>query len=316
MKIAVIIPCYKVSRHIMNLLSQIGEEVSMIYVVDDCCPEESGKIVQRESKDTRVRVVFNNKNLGVGGTVMAGYREAMNDGAMVFVKLDGDGQMDPKYIRKLIAPIINGEADYTKGNRFFNIEKLLLMPKVRLIGNSMLSLINKVVTGYWNIIDPTNGFTAISISALKMLPLSKIDNRYFFESDILFRLSIIRAVVKDVPIPAFYGDEKSNLSIRKTLWEFPIKYFNRFNKRIFYNYFLRDFNAGTIQLLFGLITLVAGFAFGIYHWWSSYKEMVATPTGTIMISALLVILGFQLLLGVLNFDVQNTPKTPLQKFEP
>lgn len=316
MKTAVIIPCYKVSRHIMTLLSQIGEEVSMIYVVDDCCPEESGKLVQRESKDNRVRVVFNNKNLGVGGTVMTGYREAMNDGAMVFVKLDGDGQMDPKYIRKLVAPIINGEADYTKGNRFFNIEKLLVMPKVRLIGNSMLSLINKVVTGYWNIIDPTNGFTAISVSALKMLPLSKIDNRYFFESDMLFRLSIIRAVVKDVPIPAFYGDEKSNLSIRKTLWEFPIKYLNRFNKRIFYNYFLRDFNAGTIQLLFGLITLVAGFAFGIYHWWSSYKEMVATPTGTIMISALLVILGFQLLLGVLNFDVQNTPKTPLQKFEP
>jgi glycosyltransferase involved in cell wall biosynthesis len=300
----------------MTLLSQIGEEVSMIYVVDDCCPEESGKLVQRESKDNRVRVVFNNKNLGVGGTVMTGYREAMNDGAVVFVKLDGDGQMDPKYIRKLVAPIINGEADYTKGNRFFNIEKLLVMPKVRLIGNSMLSLINKVVTGYWNIIDPTNGFTAISVSALKMLPLSKIDNRYFFESDMLFRLSIIRAVVKDVPIPAFYGDEKSNLSIRKTLWEFPIKYLNRFNKRIFYNYFLRDFNAGTIQLLFGLITLVAGFAFGIYHWRSSYKEMVATPTGTIMISALLVILGFQLLLGVLNFDVQNTPKTPLQKFEP
>lgn len=313
MKIAVIIPCYKVEKHILEVLSQIDNEVDTIYVIDDACPNGSGKFVQNHCQDTRVKVLFNEKNLGVGGTVIAGYRQAMQDGLDIMVKIDGDGQMDPKYIHKLISPILSGEADYTKGNRFFDIEKLLVMPKVRLIGNSFLSLINKVVNGYWNIIDPTNGFTAIHIEALRLIPLHKIDKRYFFESDLLFRLSTIRAVVKDISIPAFYGDEKSNLRIFKTLFEFPLKYLNRFIKRIFYSYFLRDFNAGTIQLVTGLSAIIAGLSYGIYHWSLSSKAMIATPTGTVMISTLLVILGFQLILGALNFEVQNIPDNPIQK---
>jgi len=311
--IAVIIPSYKVKNHILDVLEAIGSEVSRIYVVDDACPENSGRFVEENTTDSRIKVIYNEINKGVGGAVMSGYQQAIIDGASIIVKLDGDGQMNPDYIAKLILPIEKGEADYTKGNRFFDIEKLLVMPRVRLIGNSCLSLINKMVTGYWNIIDPTNGFTAIHVDALKLIPLHKINNRYFFESDMLFRLAVLRAVVKDVSIPAFYGNEESNLNIGKVIWEFPLKYMNRFFKRFFYNYLLRDFNAGTIQILGGTFAIITGLAFGIYHWINSYEEMVVTPTGTVMISMLLIILGFQLLLGALNFDVQNIPNNPIQK---
>ena len=311
--IAVIIPCFKVRTHILDVLAAIGSEISCIYIVDDACPENSGKFVEENTDDPRIKVIYHEKNKGVGGAILSGYKQAITDGAEIIVKLDGDGQMNPGFIAKLILPIENGEADYTKGNRFFDIEKLLEMPRIRLIGNSCLSLINKIVNGYWNVIDPTNGFTAIHIDALKLLPLPKIDNRYFFESDMLFRLSVLRAVVKDVPIPPVYGNETSNLKIGKVLWEFPLKYVNRFFKRFFYNYLIRDFNAGTIQILSGTFAIITGLAFGIYHWIVSYETMEATPTGTVMISTLLVILGFQLLLGALNFDVQNIPVNPIQK---
>ncbi len=311
--IAVVIPCYKVKNHILDILPAIGQEVSKIYVVDDACPEKSGEYVEKNTRDPRIKVIYHDVNKGVGGAVMSGYKQAINDGAEIVVKIDGDGQMNPEFISKLVLPIETGEADYTKGNRFFDIEKLLMMPRIRLIGNSFLSLINKIVNGYWNIIDPTNGFTAIHISALKLLPFHKIDNRYFFESDLLFRLSVIRAVVKDIPIPPVYGNEKSNLKINKVVWEFPFKYINRFLKRFFYCYLIRDFNAGTIQLLGGTTAIFIGLVFGIYHWISSYEAMATTPAGTVMISAVLIILGFQLLLGALNFDIQNIPENPIQK---
>jgi len=311
--LAVVIPCYKVKSQILQVISNIGEEVAVIYVIDDNCPESSGDYVKENCHDKRVRVLYNDTNKGVGGAVITGYKQAIADKAKIIVKLDGDGQMNAALVADLIRPIQNGEADYCKGNRFFKIEEMLAMPKLRLFGNSILSLINKIVNGYWNIVDPTNGFTAIHAFVLKQLPLDKIDNRFFFESDMLFRLSIIRAVVKDFPMKAKYDDERSNLKIRNVILEFPFKYMVRFIKRIFYNYLLRDFNAGSLQLFFSMLLLLFGSIFGIYHWiLSSINSEIAT-SGTVMIAALPLILGFQLLLGALNYDVQNVPKNPLQK---
>jgi dolichol-phosphate mannosyltransferase len=311
--LSVVIPCYKVKSHILKLISNIGSEINLIYIVDDCCPESSGKYVEENCDDKRVKVMYNDSNKGVGGAVITGYKQAIEDGAEIVIKLDGDGQMDARLIPDLIRAIINGEADYCKGNRFFNIDKLLVMPKLRLFGNSALSLVNKMVNGYWNIVDPTNGFTAIHSTVLKRLPLEKIDNRYFFESDMLFRLSIIKAVVKDFPMDAIYSDEKSNLKIREVLLLFPAKYFHRFLKRIFYNYLLRDCNAGSIQLFLGFLLFLFGSLFGIYHWILSYESSAVASSGTVMLAALPLILGFQLLIGALNYDVQNIPKIPLQK---
>jgi dolichol-phosphate mannosyltransferase len=311
--IGIVIPCYRVKKHILEVLQSVGSDVERIYVIDDHCPEGTGKYVQAQCGDPRVSVLFNEMNLGVGGAVVAGYREAIKDGVKVVVKVDGDGQMDPSLVRRFVDPILNGSADYTKGNRFFRIDFLLKMPLVRKIGNSALSVINKIQSGYWSIMDPTNGYTAIHVEIIKALPLEKLDERYFFESDMLFRLSTIRAVIEDIPMEAKYGNEESNLKITKVILEFPPKYLSRTFKRIFYNYVLRDFNAGSIELFVGFFLLFSGTVFGGYHWYLSSKESIATPTGTIMLAMLPVILGFQLLLAFVQYDVASVPKIPLSR---
>lgn len=313
MKIAVIIPCYRVKKHIIPLLNQLLKSNYYIYVVDDKCPENTGVFVKEQLQHPQLTVLFNEINLGVGGAVKTGYVQALKDECEIFVKLDGDGQMNPSLIPDLIHPILIGEVDFSKGNRFYNINTLVNMPLIRLIGNSALSFINKIVNGYWALMDPTNGFVAIHKTALLMLPLDKIDNRYFFESDLLFRLGTIRAVVEDFPMDAKYQDEESGLNIRKILFEFPPKYFVRFFKRIFYNYFLRDFNVGSLQLIFGVILTFFGLIYGVINWINNVKEGVSTPTGTIMIAVLPIILGFQLLLSFVNYDINNVPKKPLSK---
>lgn len=313
MKVAVVIPCYRVKRHILNVIASIGPEVHRIYMVDDKCPENSGSYAQQNCNDNRLEVIFHEKNLGVGGAVKSGYAKALADGCDIVVKVDGDGQMDTSLIPRFIRPLLAGEADYIKGNRFFNLTSLSKMPALRIFGNSMLSLVSKLVNGYWNIMDPTNGFTAIHRTALSLLPLNRIADNYFFESDMLFRLGTIRAVVMDMPMDARYADEKSGLNIARIIFQFPPMYFTRFVKRIFYNYFLRDFNVGTIQGLFGLILFVFGVTEGIYHWIKSVRYSTIASSGTVMLAALPTILGFQLLLSGLQYDIRNIPDKPLQK---
>lgn len=232
-EIAVVIPTYKARDHILGVIDRIGPEVTKIYVVDDCCPDGSGGYVDCNCNDSRVVVVRLAENQGVGGAVMTGYKVAIDDGMDVLVKIDSDGQMDPALILDFAVPIISGEADYTKGNRFFDLEKVRSMPKVRLFGNAVLSLMCKLSSGYWNLFDPTNGFTAIHADVARNLPFNKISRRYFFETDMLFRLNTLRAVVVDVPMEAKYGDEVSNLKVSKIIGEFFVKHVRNFCKRIF-----------------------------------------------------------------------------------
>ncbi|EIM25604.1 hypothetical protein MicloDRAFT_00063310 [Microvirga lotononidis] len=220
--------------------------------------------------------------------------------------------MDPGYISVLIAPILHNEADYTKGNRFYEIEYLKTMPPMRVFGNAVLSLVNKCSTGYWNIMDPTNGFTAIHSTALRMINLDKVAKRYFFESDMLFRLSSIRAVVKDTPMPSVYGEEKSNLRISRVIIDFPSRYLVNFFKRFFYNYILRDISPATLESILGTILTMTGAIYGAYNWINAGITGSPTATGTIMLVALMVILGVQLLLAALAYDINNVPKDPLQ----
>ncbi|GHU35112.1 hypothetical protein AGMMS50256_29780 [Betaproteobacteria bacterium] len=202
----------------MEVIHAIPPFVSRIYVVDDACPDNSGDFVERNCKDERIFVIRHAENQGVGGAVMTGYKAALEDGMDIFVKIDGDGQMDPSLIPSFVAPIAAGEADYTKGNRFFDLEEIQAMPKVRLFGNAALSFMTKLSSGYWDLFDPTNGYTAIHRDVASHLPFDKISRRYFFESDILFRLNILRAVVADTPMSAKYGDEVSGLKISKNYW--------------------------------------------------------------------------------------------------
>jgi glycosyltransferase involved in cell wall biosynthesis len=311
--IAVVIPCFRVRRKILSVIENVGLEVGLIVVVDDACPEHTGALVEREVSDPRVQVVRLTKNQGVGGAVLAGYQRAVECGATVIVKVDGDGQMDPTLIPRFVAPILNGEADYTKGNRFFNLESLRSMPSVRLIGNAGLSFITKLSTGYWKVMDPTNGFTAIHAHVAKLLPAEKLAKRYFFESDILFRLNTLQAVVWDIPMDSKYEDEESNLRVRRVLLEFPTLHLNRFVKRIFYNYFLRDFNAASLHLVLGISLTLFGAIFGVANWIRYSGEGVFAPTGTVVLATLQLILGVQFLLSWINFDVNSQPLKPLYK---
>jgi len=312
-KVAVVVPCFRARAQVLGVLARIGPECQAIYVVDDACPEESGKHVQASSRDERVRVLFHATNQGVGGAMVSGYRAAIADGADVLVKLDADGQMDPALISSLVAPILTGEADYAKGNRFFELEGLRAMPFVRLVGNSFLSFLNKLSSGYWEIFDPTNGFTALHAAVARRLPLDKLSKRWFFESDLLFRLGTLRAVVVDVPMSAVYGSEKSNLVVRHALIEFGWKHVVNTAKRIFYGYYLRDFSFASLELVLGTVLVVGGTWFGVVQWEASSRAGSTATSGTVMLAALPVLLGVQLLLGFLNHDMQNSPRQVIHR---
>ncbi len=311
--VAVVIPCYRVKAQILDVLASIGPEVGRIYVVDDCCPEGSGRFVQAECRDARVQVLFHQVNQGVGGAMATGYRSALEDRAEIVVKIDGDGQMDPALIGKIIAPIAEGSADYTKGNRFFDLEGLAAMPKVRIFGNAVLSFFSKISSGYWQTFDPTNGYTAIHAKVLKKLPLHKVEKRYFFESDMLFRLNTLGAVVCDVPMEARYAEETSSLRVARVIPEFLSKHLKNSLKRLFYNYFLRDFNIASVDLVCGLLMFLGGVLFGSVKWYSSLKTGVPVTSGTVMLAALPTLIGIQLILAFISFDVSNVPRTVLYK---
>ncbi|MBB6135754.1 glycosyltransferase involved in cell wall biosynthesis [Massilia aurea] len=311
--IAVVIPSYRVTRHILGVIAGIGPEVTRIYVVDDKCPDGSGNYVREHCRDARVTVLEHAQNQGVGGAVMTGYRAAIADGAAVIVKLDGDGQMDAALIPMFVAPILAGEADYTKGNRFFDLERIGEMPPVRLFGNAMLSFMTKLSSGYWDLFDPTNGYTAIHADAARYLPFDKISKRYFFESDMLFRLNTLGAVALDVPMDAVYGDEVSNLKVSTVVTEFAAKNVRNFFKRLFYNYYLRNLSVASIELPAGVLLTGFGLIYGLRHWIKSAQTHAETPAGTVMLAALPVMMGVQLILAFLNYDIASVPRRPLHK---
>jgi glycosyltransferase involved in cell wall biosynthesis len=311
--VAVVVPCYRVAPGVLEVLKHIGREADRIYCVDDACPDESGKFIEKQCRDPRVTVIYHQKNQGVGGATVTGFRAALEDGAEIVVKIDGDGQMDPALLPRFLNPILEGRADYCKGNRFFSVESVQSMPAIRLLGNALLSFVSKLSSGYWNIFDPTNGYVAIHNRVLAELPLEKIHQRYFFESDMLFRLNTIGAVVEDVPMKARYAGEHSSLRVGRVLLPFLFNHIRNFGKRIVYNHFLRNFSAASVELALGLVSWLFGAGFGAVRWWQSFQSGVPVTAGTVMLAALPVILGSQLLLSFLNYDVRNIPQIPLQK---
>ncbi len=307
-RVAVVVPAFRVKAHVLDVLRLIGPEVTKIYVVDDCCPESSGQFVEAQCKDPRIQVLYHQQNQGVGGAVVTGYRAAVQDNMEIVVKVDGDFQMDPRLIPVFVMPIAEGRADYSKGNRFFELEKLGAMPPLRIFGNAVLSFLTKLSSGYWNLFDPTNGYTAIHCEVLRRLPLDKLSRRFFFETDILFRLNILRAVVADVPMDASYGEESSNLKISKIVFEFLAKHLRNFTKRVFYSYYLRDMSLASIELPLGMLLLAFGSLFGAYHWWTSIAGGPPATAGTVMLSGLPVIVGLQLVLAFLAHDIGAVPR--------
>ena len=338
-RVAAVVPCYRCRAQVLRVLARIGPEVWRIYVVDDACPEGTGAWVTDQVRDSRVRVLRHERNQGVGaatvtgyraawaegaqivvqgvgGAVLTGYREAVADGADVIVKIDGDGQMDPALIPRFLEPIIQGRADYAKGNRFFTLRSLNGMPRMRLLGNAALSFLAKLSTGYWSLFDVTNGYTALHARLLPYLELERVSNRYFFETDMLFRLGTLRACVVDVPMDAVYADERSNLRVSRVLPEFAAKHAVNLCKRLAYNYFLRDMNVASLELVAGLGLLSFGVVFGASTWAQAIGSNTPTPLGTIMLSALTTLVGLQMLLAFIGHDVAQQPSRAIHPLLP
>lgn len=308
-----VVPCYRVREHILRVIDRAPPWIEGIVCVDDACPDKSGDFIEQNADDPRVVVLRLKQNQGVGGATLAGYAEADRRGARILVKVDGDDQMDLAFMGQLVAPILLGEADYAKGNRFTSIGHLRSMPGVRVFGNAALSFAAKVSTGYWNVFDPTNGFTAMEASVARKLQDKRVSRRFFFETDLLYHLSTLRAVVRDVPIPARYGDEVSNLHIGAIVGPFATKHLQNFVQRVLGQYFVRDFNVATLELIFGLVFLLFGVGYAA-HWVAVRVPGQAASAGVVMAAALPVILGTQLLLQAMNFDVLNVPTRPIHPY--
>jgi len=307
--ICVVIPMYRVEPYIQNVITCIPGWVKYIIAVDDASTDNSAGVVA-QIDDPRIILIRNELNLGVGGAMLAGYNRAVELGATVIVKMDGDGKMDPDYLPDLLRPIIEGRADYTKGNRFADNQMLYSMPFIRRMGNLGLSFLLKLASGYWKIFDPTNGYTAVDALVFQKIDQTKIHHRYFFESSLLIELNLLGAVMVDVMIPASYKGETSSLSISRALWEFPKLILQGFLRRLWLQYFVLDFSPGSLFLVVGSLLMLFGTVWGGVKWIHSIQVGVAATTGTVMIAVLPFILGFQLLLQAINFDLQRSPTEP------
>jgi glycosyltransferase involved in cell wall biosynthesis len=281
--------------------------VDSIIVVDDCSSDNTAEVA-RKSGDPRVRVLQPDQNLGVGGATILGYERGLEDGADVLVKMDGDGQMAPEFLGELLDQIVEHGYDYAKGNRFLAGESLAQMPKVRLFGNVALTFMTKLASGYWHVFDPQNGYTAIRARSLKRLNLKRVHRRFFFENDMLVALNFFSSRVSDVAIPSRYGQEISDLNPFKIGLTFPLLLSQRFLRRVYQRYVLRDFSPVALFLFLGFVLFAWGLGFGIYLWVETAITGRPTPTGTIMLALLPLILGFQLLLQAVVLDIQNTPR--------
>ncbi len=310
--LAVVVPCYRVEREIRSVLREIPNYIKQIIVVDDASPDSTSEAVTAlAQKNKRITLIRHEKNQGVGGAMLSGFRKALELGAQVVVKVDGDGQMDTSRMPELIAPLIRGQADYAKGNRFRDFVSLQQMPLIRRVGNMGLAFLSKAATGYWTLFDPTNGFVAIRAEVLVQLPFERIDRSYYFETSMLANLYLLDAFVLDVPIPARYRSEVSNMLIHRILFQFPFKLIETLIKRLLLKNFIYDFSMASIYTLTGLPLLVFGLTFGITKWIQYADLGIPAPTGTVMLPTLSVLLGIQFLLSAIEIDLRSVPKEPL-----
>jgi dolichol-phosphate mannosyltransferase len=306
LRIAVVIPSFRAAATIGGVLGAIGPEVGRIYLVDDGCPDSTGERALQDHADPRLVVLHNRRNLGVGGAMKHGYRRALADGADIVVKLDADGQMDPRHMKRLIAPIVAGAADYAKGNRFApanampagsSPRALSEMPLTRRAGNMAHSIFHRAATGYWRIADPANGYTAVHARALERVGLEALADCFFFETDMLFRLNLIDAVVADVALPACYPGSGSSLRLRRVAPRFAVMTASRCLRRLRARYFAGAWNLGSAKLTAAMTMIAAAAVLAV--WRSPFPALIS------------LLLGLAFLAAAALYDARQTPREPL-----
>lgn len=306
-RVHVVIPAYNVAPHLAAVLRGIPDFVDAVTVVDDGSTDGTAGAA-RSVEDRRITVLQSPVNEGVGGAMVRGLRHALEQGEGLIVKMDGDGQMDPADLPRLLEPIAAGRCDYAKGNRFLMSRELDIMPRARLAGNFILTFLTKLASGYWNVFDPQNGYVAISSSTLRLLDLDRLARRYFFENDMLINLNIFDARVCDVAMPSRYGPERSSMRLTQVLCSFPFHLFRGYWRRFYRKHVLRDFSPVALFMLTGLPLLAWGTGFGFYTWGQSYRYSQFASTGTVMLSVLPFLVGFELVLQALVLEIRDTPR--------
>jgi glycosyltransferase involved in cell wall biosynthesis len=309
-RVGVVIPAYRVAAQIERVVRGIPAWVASIIVVEDHSPDDTAERVER-LRDPRVTLLRHAANRGVGGAMKTGLAEARRQGLDVVVKMDGDDQMDPAHLPALVQPLVDGRADVTKANRYSSLGSLQGMPVVRVLGNAGLTFLVKAASGYWNVFDPANGYVALRGELLARLDLERLPERYYFESGFLVELGIQRAVVLDVAVPARYADEHSSLSPSRVLLEFPPRLCLGLARRVFWRYYVHDFTAVSVELLLGVPLLLFGAVFGAWQWIHLRQAGQFASAGIVMLAAMPILLGFQLVLQAVALDVQNVPRAPL-----
>jgi len=306
-----VVPAYKAASTVCDVVASALQFADTVVVVDDACPQRSGEAVRAAfAGNPNVHVIQRARNGGVGAAVKTGIAFAVERDADAVVKIDADGQMDCAFIgviRRLF------EADpalvCVKGNRFFDAGVLRSMPKSRLFGNAVLSLWAKFASGYWNVIDPTNGYLAFNLHLLRLLPWDGFADSYFFELSVLCELGLRKLPILELEMPTIYTPVPSSLAIRRVVLEFPPKLLRMTLRRVLLQYYVFDINLATLYLTLGVPLLLFGLIFGGYQWTLSQITGVARETGTIILAAVTFLVGFQLILNALMYDVGFAAKT-------
>jgi glycosyltransferase involved in cell wall biosynthesis len=308
--VVVVIPAFRAAATIVGVVERALTIADAVVVVDDACPERCGERVRAAFEPGRVHVVAHEENRGVGGATKTGLAFARRLGATFAVKLDADDQMDAACVPRMIDILRRHPAiAMVKGNRFAHVSTLREMPIIRLIGNAALTLLVKFSSGYWTIVDPTNGFLAIRIGALDEATATRLSDGYFFEIDLICALGLRRMVIAELEMPPVYRDAPSSLSIGRVVASFPGLLLSRFVRRLLVNYLVCEINVGSLCALFGVPLLLFSLVFGLDQWHESLSSGIPRPTGTIILSLLLFMVGFQLSLQACLYDVQFATRT-------
>lgn len=305
-KIAVVIPAYNEEKLILKTLESVPDYVDKVYVVNDYSTDKTQESIESYlPKDSRVISIIHEINKGVGAAIVSGYKASLEDGYDITVILAGDYQMDTRFFVGVIDPVINGIADYTVGNRFSgDRDHYKGMTKWRFFGSSILTLLNKIASGYWQLMDPQQGYCAISRRALAAIDLDSVYPRYGYCNDILVKLNVCGFRVKNVPIKVRYGEEKSKIRygnyirtvsmmlLRNFIWRMKMKYIiHGFHPLVFYYFFGTIFSV--IGVIGGIVTLIEKFVFG-------YNILFVHG----MLSLLMFTLGMMFLFFAMVFDMQ------------
>jgi len=303
--ISISVPAHNEQNHIAGVITGMPDFVDFICIVDDTSTDDTAAVAEATG-DPRVHVVRHEVNKGVGGAIITGHRKGMELDCDISVVMAGDGQMDPAYLPKLLDPLIDDTFGFSKANRFFSMDSFRGMPGYRVFGNVVLSFLTKVASGYWNLFDPQNGYTAITRSNLDRLNLDRISERYEFENDLLVNLNILDVRATDVAVPAVYGEEVSGIRLHRVMPAIAWLLVRGFWKRLIWKYVMRSFSPIALFFFTGLALLIWSVAFGIWVLAETLGPSTAS-TGTVLLSVVPFMTAVQCLLSALVLDIQASP---------